>query len=48
VDLAGKTTATLTLSSIQPSQAGTYTVVVRNAFGGVESQPALVEVESGD
>lgn len=48
VDLAGKTAATLTINSIQPAQAGYYTVVVSNAFGSVESQPVLVEVETGD
>ncbi len=48
VDLVGKTAATLTLNSIQPAHAGYYTVVVSNAFGSVESQPALVEVETGD
>jgi len=48
VDLVGKTSSTLTLNSIQPSQAGTYTVVVSNAFGSTVSQPAIVEVETGD
>jgi hypothetical protein len=48
VDLVGKTSASLTINSVQSSHAGYYTVVVFNAFGSVESQPALLEVETGD
>ncbi|MEN9576854.1 MAG: hypothetical protein RL514_4709 [Verrucomicrobiota bacterium] len=40
VNLFGETGPTLTL----PAQAGTYTVIVRNTYGAVVSQPALVAV----
>jgi uncharacterized repeat protein (TIGR03803 family) len=36
----------LMLSGIQPSQAGSYTVVVTNTFGAVTSPPALLSVIS--
>jgi hypothetical protein len=48
VNLAGKTAATLTLSAVQPGNAGAYTVVVSNPAGSIESQPAVLEVETGD
>lgn len=38
--LAGATNATLTLSNVQPSQAGSYSVVVSNADGTCTSLPA--------
>jgi hypothetical protein len=41
-DLAGATNATLTLTNVQPSQAGPYTVLVRNDIGAVESEPAIL------
>ena len=44
VDLPGATDRVLTLPSIGVDQAGAYSVVVSNAFGPVESAPALVTV----
>jgi hypothetical protein len=38
------TTSLLLLANVQPDQAGTYTVVVSNAFGAVTSAPALLSV----
>jgi len=42
--IAGATSATLTLSSVQSANAGTYTVVVTNAAGSVTSSPATLTV----
>jgi hypothetical protein len=42
--IADGTGATLTLTNLQPSQAGFYTVVVFNESGSAESQPALLTV----
>lgn len=42
--LTGAGTATLTLTKVQPSDAGRYTVVVRNLVGSVESLPAELSV----
>jgi len=39
-NLAGETNATLTLTNVQPSQAGAYSVVVNNATGTLVSTPA--------
>jgi len=48
VNLAGKTTATLTLANVQLADAGFYTVVVGNAAGTVTSSAAqLVVTASG-
>jgi hypothetical protein len=40
----GATTATLTLSNVQPAQAGSYWVVVSNLAGGVVSSSAFLGV----
>src|SRR5206468_2375479 len=40
----GATTASLTLTNVQPAQAGNYTVVVSNAAGSVTSSNALLTV----
>jgi hypothetical protein len=45
VALTGKTSATLSVPSIQRTQAGEYTVVVTNKHGSITSQKALVVVE---
>ncbi len=42
VDLAGATTPTLALPSLQAAQAGTYTVAVSNPLGTLISEPATV------
>jgi len=44
VNLAGKTTATLTLANVQLADAGFYTVVVGNAAGTVTSSAAQLVV----
>ncbi len=41
-NLPGATDATLVLSSLMPSQAGAYSVVVRNPFGAAESSNAVL------
>jgi len=43
-DLPGATDRILTLSGVRTDQGGAYSVVVSNAFGAVESAPALVMV----
>src|SRR5262249_54862175 len=45
-DLAGRTNATLTVNNAQFADGGNYTVRVRNAVGGVISQPAVLTVIS--
>lgn len=45
VNLAGKTSSTLTFNPVQPGNAGDYTVVVRNSAGSAESRTATVVVE---
>ncbi|HXG49460.1 MAG TPA: immunoglobulin domain-containing protein [Methylomirabilota bacterium] len=42
--LVGATNSSLTLSNVTLAQAGTYSVVVSNAAGGVPSNPATVSV----
>ncbi|PYJ05448.1 MAG: hypothetical protein DME25_08410, partial [Verrucomicrobia bacterium] len=42
--LAAGTNAILVLAGVQPSDAGSYTVVVRNAAGSVSSAPAILRV----
>jgi hypothetical protein len=44
LDLGGATTPTLTLSSVQQSDAATYTVLVSNAAGAELSAPATLTV----
>jgi hypothetical protein len=41
---SGATTASLTLTNVQPAQAGNYTVVVSNAVGSVTSSNAVLTV----
>ena len=43
-NLAGATRSTLTRRNLQLTDAGPYTVVVTNGFGGVTSAPALLTV----
>ena len=43
-NLAGATSATLTLNNVQPANAGNYTVVVANPFGSVTSATAVLMV----
>ena len=43
-DIAGATGTSLTLSNVQPAQAGIYTVRVTNAFGSAISSDALLTV----
>ncbi|MHB8524113.1 MAG: immunoglobulin domain-containing protein, partial [Limisphaerales bacterium] len=42
--IAGATNATLTLANLQPTQAGSYTVVVSNPVGAVTSAAAVLTV----
>ena len=42
--VSGATTATLTLSSVQPWRAGLYSVIISNAVGAVTSAPALLGI----
>ncbi|MEY2407860.1 MAG: large repetitive protein, partial [Verrucomicrobiota bacterium] len=46
--LAGETAPVLTLSNLQQSQTGTYTVVVTNSGGAVSSSGALLTVIEAD
>jgi alpha-tubulin suppressor-like RCC1 family protein len=43
-NIDGATAATLLLTNLQPSQAGSYSVTVSNASGAVDSQPAQLTV----
>ena len=43
-DLNGQTNANLTLSNVQMANAGSYQVVVTNAFGSITSAPAILTV----
>ena len=45
-DLAGANAPTLTLTNVRATNAGTYTVVVGNAFGSVVSTGAVLTVQS--
>ena len=45
-NLAGATGTSLTLSNVQPAQAGSYAVLVTNAFGSITSSNALLTVNS--
>lgn len=42
--ILGATSPTLTLNNVQTNQAGTYSVVVRNAFGSTRSREAKLKV----
>jgi hypothetical protein len=46
IAIAGATSATLTLSNVQTTNAGSYTVVVSNALGSVTSSPATLTVNA--
>jgi hypothetical protein len=46
VNITGATTASLTLSNLQVSDAGVYTVTATNVAGTATSQPALVGITS--
>ncbi len=41
-NIAGATSASLTLAGVQAAQEGTYTVVARNSVGQVSSEPAVL------
>ena len=43
--LIGATGSTLTLTNVQPAQAGSYTVIVTDSIGPAESQPAMLTVQ---
>ncbi len=45
-DLAGETGASLSLTNVQTSAAGSYTVVVTNSAGSVTSQAAMLTVNA--
>jgi hypothetical protein len=45
-DIAGATQTQLNLNNVQPTNSGSYTVVVRNNSGSVESNPAMLVVRS--
>ncbi|MBE0543716.1 MAG: immunoglobulin domain-containing protein [Verrucomicrobia bacterium] len=44
-DLSGATESSLTLSNVEPGQAGTYSVIVSNAYGGDVSASATLNVQ---
>jgi hypothetical protein len=46
-NLAGATGSTLLLTNIQPSQAGSYQVVITNTFGSVTSAPVTLTIAGG-
>ncbi len=46
LDIAGATSSILTISKVNKSDAGTYTVLVRNAYGSVTSKPAELIVNN--
>lgn len=46
VDLPGATSASLTLSNVQPAEAGSYSVVVSNPFGSLTSEVVAVTVNT--
>jgi len=48
VDLAGMTDSTLVLIAVKLASSGTYTVMVSNEAGSVESAPASLRVETGE
>ncbi len=43
--ISGATNALLTINNVQPSDAGFYSVVIRNSFGTVQSQFAFLSVQ---
>jgi uncharacterized repeat protein (TIGR02543 family) len=46
-DISGANGVTLTLTNVQPSDAGSYTVVVSNSLGDATSDPATLTVTTG-
>ncbi len=44
--LVGATRSSLTMTNVQPTNAGSYSVLVANAFGSVESSDAVLTVEA--
>ncbi len=46
-NLAGQTNSTLTLNNVTTNQSGAYAVAVTNAYGGVVSSPAQINVLLG-
>lgn len=44
IDLPGATSSTLALTNVKPSNGGSYTVIVSNAFGREVSSPAILSV----
>jgi hypothetical protein len=44
VNVTGATSASLTVSNVQPNQAGNYAVVITNAYGSVTSSVAVLTV----
>ena len=44
-NLVGATSTNYTIQSVQPTNAGSYTVVVTNLFGSVTSAPAILAVQ---
>jgi hypothetical protein len=45
-DIPGATTNSYSIARVQSSQAGTYTVVVSNSYGTVQSAPAILAISS--
>jgi hypothetical protein len=43
-NLPGKTNSSLALTNVQPANAGSYLVIISNAFGSITSSPALLSV----
>jgi hypothetical protein len=43
-NIANATSSTYTISSVDPANAGAYTVIVRNSFGPVTSDPATLTI----
>jgi len=46
LDIAGATSSVLTISTVNKSDAGIYTMLVRNAYGSVTSNPAQLIVNN--
>lgn len=47
LDIAGATSATLTLNNVQPANGGTYAVVITNAAGSAKSNAATLTLAQG-
>ncbi|MDB6026462.1 MAG: 3-carboxymuconate cyclase [Verrucomicrobiales bacterium] len=46
VSIAGKTSATLALTNVQPTKAGVYRVIVSNGSGSITSSNALLSIQT--